>query len=344
MARPRQKPEPPAVVSTQLKDAIATLDRSGAAQWFFFIRRRKGNQPLWACWKRKLPVDEVDDVADFCYKQGGPNYEYRIEVVDGDARRASVNGTEIAPRVIPALQEDEIDDSGSSLPASVKQDPLLSEKRRQLDLERARLDLERQEALLDREKKRIDKLRDGEEDEEEEDDGRYYRYSYPPHYGYGQPSLSQPYGYQQPWWMQQQQQQQQPQKSGGDLLALVQIVMSGLEKISSQFQSKSSPLDDIVKLKTILGGNEIGPKEYLSMFSPIMTEMGKVSVDANRVIMENLADSDRAFRERVLDLVMASGAGDDDIERWKKILGLVTDAAAQGIKMVLGRNTITKGE
>lgn len=319
--------------AAQLEHTLKSLARSGASKFFYQIRRRIPGKFQFPFWKRNVPVEEVDDIREYCYGEGGDQYEYKIEVRDGNGLPVNgPDGEQLSDSMIPAAKEPE----KTQLPAP---DPILEGRRKELEARRQEVELTRQEAELERQKKRVDAIRRGEDPDDEDDDSSYNPYDprffnpYMMSSGMGYPGMG---GYVPPWM---QNQQQGSKREDTLLLALIEAI-----KDKKPEAPKESFFELLMKAKASgLLGEQMNFKDMAQMFSPFMMEMGKISSEGNKLLMQNLAESDRAFRERVLDLVMASGADDDDVEKWKKILGLVTDTAQQGIKLVLGRSSIVKG-
>jgi hypothetical protein len=114
-----------------------------------------------------------------------------------------------------------------------------------------------------------------------------------------------------------------------------------LGKIMGPRQEQRSNLDDLLKLLPLLK-SDFSPKEMASMFSPFVLEMAKASSDTNKMMMQGQAEMDRSIRERMLDIVMADPSkGDDDIERWRKILGLGGEAVSKVV--TIARSALSKG-
>lgn len=333
--RPGRKPILDPHSAQQLEHTLKSLARSGASKFFYHLRRRLPGKFQFPFWKRNIPVEEVDDLREYCYGEGGDQYEYKVEIRDGNGVSVvGPDGQEIPDCLIPAGREQE----KTTIPSP---DPFLENRRRELESMKQEVELERQRVELERQRKRVEALKRGEDPDEADDDDngfnpydpRFFNpYMMPP--GMGYPGMGG--GYVPPWM------QNQNQGSRREDTLLVALIEAIKEKKSEA--PRENIFDVLVKAKAAgMLGEQMNFKDMAGMVSPFMLEMGKISAEGNKLLMQNLAESDRAFRERVLDLVMASGADDDDVEKWKKILGLVTDTAQQGIKLVLGRNSIVKG-
>jgi hypothetical protein len=317
----------PAQNDHKLQEALKSLDRSGAVRYIFNIRRRAPGQHTFPFWRRNIPVDEVPDIAELCYGDGGGEYEYRIEVRGGDGKPVGIEDAILPPISQPAP------------PVPVAADPMsemLVHRQRELAMQRQELIMQQQEASLAKERKRLEKLRDGGGEEEEEEEAPFNPYANP--YGMSPYGMS-PYGMPQPgmpWWMQQQGQQQQNKQS--DMVELAKAFAS-----MGQPKQQDSSLELLkVLLPLLAGGNKgMDPKDMLSMFSPFVLEMSKASSEANKIVMNSLAESDSAFREKMLDMIMADPSRTpDEIEKWKGWMRLGTEAIKETVRVVVGRDTI----
>jgi hypothetical protein len=331
----------------QLDNALKTLGRSGAAKYFYHLRKRPPGQAVWPYWKRNIPTDEVDDIRDFCYSEGGDDNEYKVEVRDGNGSTVrGPNGEEIIDSVIPAMRVTiQPPKVAAAAAAAAAADPILESRRKELEGRRLEFELERQETELDRQRKRLEKIRRGQDPDEDEDDGnfQYYQPRYPGMPGmppYGMPPGQfgyQPNPYQQPWMNQ----QRPPQQN--DMVAFAEA----LGKIMGPRQEQKSSLDELMKILPLLK-SDFSPKEMAGMFSPFVLEMAKASSDTNKMMMQGQAEMDRSIRERMLDLVLADPSkGDDDIERWRKMLGLGSEAVGKVMtiaKAALGRGRAASGD
>ena len=340
MGRPRknfEKITSPGAVQ-QLKDAISVLDRSNATEFFFTIRRRHPNQSLWAYWKRNLPVDAVDDIREFCYKEGGQQNEYRIRVHDLNNNKAKLpDGAELEDRVIPALVSSAPEAEGAE---EVPKDPILADRYHDLKSRRAQLQLDRQEAQLAKEQIRLQKMIDG-EDEDDDDDGVPVGPQYPfhpVHNPYGNPygGMGGRFGHGLPPWM-------QPQQRDGtkEMMGMAVAMAQAMRPVEKSFDAVQM-ISAVAPIIMPLLGKGLEPKDMLNFMGPMVSEMTKMSGDANKLFMEKWADSDLMMREKMLDIMTLGGADEDSIDKWKKALGLATDTIGNVVKTVFGRPTVLK--
>lgn len=314
----------------KLQEAIRALDRSGAVKYLFNIRRRAPGQHTFPFWRRNIPVDDVPDIGELCYAEGGGEYEYRIEVRDSNGKPCGIPDAILPPIIQPAAVP-----VGSA--PSVQLDPVteaLAQRQREITMQRQELLLAQQEANLARERRRLEKMRDGREDEEDEEDAPRYPYNpymMPP---YGAPGMMNPY--MTPWW--QQQQQQKPQQS--DMAAFAQALATVM---GPRREEKDSSIELLKLMIPLLAasGKGLEPKDMIGMFSPMVVEMSKASGEASRMVMQTLAESDATFREKMLDIIMSDPNREpDEIERMKRWLGFGTEAIREVTKTVIGRDTI----
>jgi hypothetical protein len=83
---------------------------------------------------------------------------------------------------------------------------------------------------------------------------------------------------------------------------------------------------DLVRLLLERGkDNGWSPKDMVSFIAPLMAEVTKITGDVNKIAMERMADSDAFWKEKLIEAAKLGGANEDEVERWKKILGLATE-------------------
>jgi len=310
-----------------LKRLLDTLQRSEIGEIFTTIRRRlpRPGEP-WSWWKRKIPLDSVDDLSEFCYGAGGEQFEYRLEFHDLNGKPVKgPDGKFISHRIVPALDYSAASPDAPRPPAAGAAvaphgDPTIAARRRELQLRKEEMELERQEADLERQRKRINRMRDG-DFEDEDDDGIGY---YPPH----------PYSpyYPSPF--------MQPRQEGSAELikALVPVLVAFIQK-----PHEKSGLGDATLIKLLLDREQKGlePKDILGMMSPLITQMGQLSAEQNRAAMTAMHEVDASIRERLLDAIMSDpNKSEDEIEKWKRYLGFGTEALQKLAHVALGRPTL----
>jgi hypothetical protein len=329
----------------QLLDLMSSLSKSGASQYFLEIRRRapgvKDHDKLWERWKFNLPADDVEDIRDFCYSAGGDYWEYKVWVKDGSGN--PVKGPDqkpMGPYIIPAAAAPPIIDA---VAGKVPMDPDLAERAAQLKRQRAEMDLQRQEAQLERDRRRYEKMVNGEDDTDKDDDDRDDWVQHPVTGGWypkGSPYLMMGMnGGMNPFMLQ----QQKPSETVELAKAFAPVIAAMIAN-----RPKTEPLSivDVLKLVTPMldKGKDSGwsPKDMVSFIGPLMAEVTKSTGDVNKLAMERMADSDKFWKQKLLEAMKLSGAEDDDIDRWRKIFELGTETLKEGTKLIFGRPTILK--
>lgn len=325
----------------QLRTMVASLVAGGASQWVVAIKRRQPNiQRLWSWWKHKVNLELVDDIAEYCYGEGGKEYEYRISIKNLEGDPPKVDGKPLTDFVIPALQT-----APDKSTDDVTTDPLLNERKQRLADQRMQMEIERQEVEIAKQQRRLDKLRSGKDDDDDDDEeGEYNPWAMmgmgmdprmAARMGMGGMGMMNPMmnpnhpmsPYYRP-----------PENRNSDLVTLLPIVMKGLESIADKLGGNSNGsgvFEQLVMLKKSgLMPDNLSPKDMMGMFSPFVTEMGRMSADANKTLMENLAAGDIAFKTKVLDLMAATGAEPDEIDKWQKILGVATTTIGNGVRAI----------
>lgn len=322
----------------QLRDAIANLVKSDTAKWFFTIRRRKGNDYRWSYWRRNIPVDELDDIRDFCHKspEGGDEWNYKIQVHDGKGNKAQLpTGEVIEDSLIPAMRE-------PTPEASSTDDPIMKTRLDALQQKEKEMMLRRQEYAIRKQEESLVKMETGGEDDDDDDDSGGYSPFSGPQYPY-HPQLNpygNPYGMQGTTpWGQQQQQQEKGMSDREFFVALAQAMRP----------SEQKPMDmEFLKiLLPIMMANKGGgfdPKDMLGFVSPMMQEMSSTYGDVTKLAMEKASDSDTLWKKKMLELIDFSGKDDDQIAHYKKIVDLVTGGIAGATKAIFGRPSIVPGK
>jgi hypothetical protein len=316
MARSKSKESPVTAPQQQLQEVIASLARSGASQYFLEIRRRApgvpGQDKLWQRWKVGLPAEDVEDIRDYCHSVGGDSYEYKVWVKDGSGNPVKgPDGQVLGPYIIPAVSAPPPAIAGTP---NVPEDPDLAERAKELKRKRAELELQRAEAQLERERKRYEKMLAGEEDEDEKEKdelvfnpvlGGYFPKNSPMAYG-GMPfSLS------------------------ARTDAFVEITKALAPVVTAILTTKKEDkltTADLVKLLLERGkDNGWSPKDMVGFIAPLMAEVTKITGDVNKIAMERMADSDAFWKEKLIEAAKLGGASEDEIDRWRKIMGLATE-------------------
>lgn len=339
MARSKAEPQVPTPGSDQLREILANLARGGTSKYFIEIRRRckPATGGLWQRWKYNIPADEIDDVQQYCYEEGGDFYEYKIWVRDSDGQPArGPDGHTVGPFYLPSLvgpdeakkkylqqrQSTQDDDVVSS-------DPDLAERIKELRRKKQEMEIERQEAALERERVRLEKMKSkilsGEEEDEDEED---------PSYRYGSPYYRNPWGGTNgPW------QQMPPYGRSSDAVELAKAFAPVLTALLQKNDGISTK--DIIALFLGEGRSKgFDPKDLVGFISPLLNEMSRTMGEVNKVAMERMADSDQFWKEKLLEAARLGGAGDDEIDKWRKVLGLATDTVREGAKILFGRPSI----
>ena len=337
MGRPRKNAAPDPVAEGQLRSVLSTLARSGAAQWFVSIRRRRpGMDSLWQYWKRNVLIDQVDDLSEYCYKEGGEEWEYRIKIHDSTGNPPTIDGKESTEYTLPSLKN-AAPASMPSVPANL--DPMMLERKKRLDERKFELEIEREEAELERKRRHLEKIKSG-EDEDDDD----YEYPYPPPPGY--PGYHPMYPGFNPMYPGMGMDPRMMMNRPPQVDPNVAIMAEAFKALAPQ-RNQDSSIELLKVLVPLMGskGKELDPKDWMTMMTPMITEMGRASAEANKIVMSSLADMDGSFRERLLDLIMADPSkSEDEIAKWKGYLGMGMDVLKEGTRLILGRNTISRGD
>jgi hypothetical protein len=344
----------PENVDQQLRTAIATLDRSGDMKYFFDIKRRRPNTSgLWSFWKRSVSVEDIDDISEYCYKEGGDDWEYRVQVVDSDRKiPLGADNTPVKWRTLSALslpknQEDKEKDNSD--------DAEITERRKELRRKAADLELKRDEARLVREEMRLQKSMSG-EDEEEEEEASPEIVRYDPVLDPNSPMfnfwIAKQHNF--PFGMPNGQLQMRPQEQKSDMAVLAQAMITSSQEHSKSMTTiltallakgndhKESSVEQMLKMKSLFPSME--PKDILGMISPMMGEMHKLQAESSKITMQAMADNQRMMNEKMLEMMATNpDADENDIERVGKLMGVGGEVVARVINAFKGTG-VKKGD
>jgi hypothetical protein len=327
--------------AAQLEELIGNLAKSGAVQYFLEIRRRapgvKDHDKLWERWKSNLPAEDVEDIRDYCYSVGGDYWEYKVWVKDSNGNPVKgPNGQKLGPYLIPANSPPPPElVMGNKVP----EDPDIAERQRELRRKRAEMELARAEAQLERDRRRLEKIMMSEDEDDDGDGNLVYNPALGGYFPQGSPMAYGAPPWMQPPWVQQWQMNQR----SSDAVELAKAFAPVLTAVLSQKSGDKLSQADIIKLMLDRGKDSgLALKDMIGFIGPLMAEVTKATGDVNRVAMERMADSDRFWKEKLIEAAKLGGADDDEIDKWRKILGMATDTIREGAKLVFGRPTFLK--
>lgn len=323
--------------SEALAELLGNLAKAGASQYFFEIRRRcpgvMNHDKLWERWKYNLPAEDIDDIRDFCYSTGGNEWEYKLWLRDGSGEPVKQGSKKVGPFFLPQMSAP----SASLLGGNVE-DAGLQERQKELKRRKVEMDLQRAEVHLERERRRLDKIMN-DEDDDDDDDGQANQWGMPPW------MMQQ---YMMPPWMNPMMQGygQQGQGQGqNQTVELAKAFAPVLTAVLTKGKEGNRDLDVFkVIVPLIADGRNKGfePKDMLGIVGPLMSEMAKSSNEASKFLMEKMVDSDQFWKEKLIEAAKLGGADDDEVKKWKSILGLATEAVQNATKVVFGRPSIIK--
>lgn len=327
------------MVNESLREALKTLDRSGANQYYFSIRRRVPESPLWSWWKKRVGVDEVDDIAAYCYQEGGEECEYKINIVSEDNKPViGLDGKPMPERRINAIKDPPVKPAKSD---PDDEDPDILERRKALRREAKLLEISEQERLLEERKKRL--LQSEEVVEEEPEEEAEAQISYDPRldpnsphfqfqaaqrigFPFGMPGAPPANPYYQP--------PRQQEKS--DIATLAAAMMTSSENMmkailaSQNSGKKESSIDEMIRMKTLFP--TLSPKDMMEMMGGVMQSASEMQSKGSQILMQNLADQQKMLNEKTLELLAAApGTEQDDLERIGKMLNVGGDVLSKVI-------------
>lgn len=341
--------EPKVLVSegtTQaLRAAIETLDRAGVVQHFFSIRRCRPGEPSTVFWKRKVPTADIEDLEGFCFNSpdGSPEFDYKVSLVDDKMRALkSPDGKEIPEYWIRAIEASSVTPKPWAFPGSAPaSDPMIQEKKQMLQRKKEELALKREAAALAREERRLQKKLEEDPDDENGDDDYYAGNHRNNRYHFGRPGENQ-YGYDSrgqlpmqpvgmgmtPW------SGQRPGQPDPTMLILLEMIKSQGARSVDPTQQMMAMMQMLMPL--IVGG-KFDPADAFKMMGPMMASMATVSAEGQKLAMQGRAETDKMFMKKMLDMMEFGGADHDDLDRYRKIMGMVTDGIGSVAKVVMNR-------
>jgi hypothetical protein len=320
-----------------LREALNTLDRSGAVQYFFSIRRHQPNSPLWSWWRKRIGVDEVDDVAQYCYNEGGEDCDYKIQIISEDGKAVcGPDGKPIPVRTIPAIKEAVVKPKDDA-----EEDPEIIERKKALRREAKMLEIQEQERHLEERKKRLLQIGDDKEEEVEEEEETQISYDprldpNSPHFQFqaaqrigfpfGMPGAPPANPYYQP--------PRQQEKS--DIATLCAAMLASSDNMMKAILAaqgngkKESSIDEMLKMKTLFPS--LSPKDIMEMMGGVMASASEMQSKGSQILMQNLADQQKMLNEKTLELLAAApGTEQDDLERIGKMLNVGGDVLSKVI-------------
>jgi hypothetical protein len=295
MAKPKKSDPNAAIVQT----IRASMKSAGVSDVFYSIRRRVPPAKLWSWWKRNLAFDTVEDITEFCYSDGGKTYEYRVDVHDVSGEPILNDEKPIGPYILPSLEEDATAAVGEDLKGKQAE---IARKTTELSLRRRKFELDREEAKL------AELMGEGDEVTVDEVDPMPFWDK-----AWGPP----------PWIMNAWAPKAQAAVPIEKTIAAIGAVLAPLFEA---MRPKESALDTLVKLMPLMKGDSFAPKDMLGLFGPIVQQMGSMSAESSKLLITSMAEMDQSFRERTLDLVMAAGRPESEIQKWREVFGLAKDA------------------
>jgi hypothetical protein len=251
----------------------------------------------------------VEDIAEFCYEEGGKSYEYRIRIHDssGNLITDPATGKTITDYELPCLEE-------PSAFAGIGAEEV---KARQAEMARRRqlLEIRRQQLELESEERRLDAAAEPEDDPPpllDEPDP----YSWNPRWG-PHPALMRMYG--------------GKETTMKDMAAMMSVMMQPLTAALTAVvaRKENSESDTLLKILPHIKTEQMGPKQMVDLFAPFVQQMGTMQSEATKAALGMFADMDSSFRERIMDFLMATDKPQDEIDKWRRALGLVKDGISE---------------
>jgi hypothetical protein len=350
MSRKRKEGEPEKLVNQfaegQLRDALSALKQSGAeGQFNYKVARRRPGESLWKFFMAQVPTESIDDLREFCHREGGDDFEYRVTLFDAHNRRAMVSGEPVPHVKIEAKRLP----TDSVVPgARTNDDELIRSKEQELSrrakaaaLKAREIELKAEERRLEREEKMAGRPRRFREDVEEEDqlfdedgneviDQRRGPRRMSPRFFQQQPPYPPP-------WERGDRDRGRDDRSHEMMMAMMQ---NQTQVMIAAMNRPVEKQDDgvLVKLLPLIMGNQLKPQDMMLM----MSETNKLQGEGMRTVMESASEMQKSVITQIVKMMVSEGRPDDEIDKVKRIASLVTDGLQDLTKTVLGRESILK--
>jgi len=313
MARPRKVlVDDEKSAKAAAKQAQEKAVESGAEVAFYNIERRIPGSEIWEDFEMGIPVGKVDNITAFCRKKGGTQYEYKLSYHDADNK--PIRGT--SPTIIRATSftPPAEEDGAGDFVKSAEQD--LRDRERELKLRSRAARIAREEQRIARLEQESASLGDA--------DPRYLWMDYDT--GYANQRVP-------PWMLQRQQ---------GNNEALAAALNTLGTVVAAALQPRDNGNDLLKVLLPVMMAQGMKPGDMLGLIGPVIETLGKTQASAASMVLENAQETNRMALEKVLD--MMGPQEKDEIDKWRKIIGLGTDALGGVAKAVFNRNSIMPGQ
>jgi hypothetical protein len=334
----------------EVQEAIEQLQSVGAGPKVRFkIYRRPAGSRTWGLW-RVVDRDSVDSIEEYCRGEGGRSWDYRYVYVGEDNRRVKDTKGKFLPH--GNVWAEETAHADTSAATAAPEDEIFKQKEKELidiarrNAQRSReIELKRETAEIERKAEmakrggrteRVESM----DDRLDDDDGMLHGSEddlppFPIRMPMG-PRMRRPFHY--PYY----QHQPEPRENNSNevMLAMMnqntQIIIAALSH-----QNKSSD-DGILKILPLIMAGQMKPQDYIGTIMPMMGEAMKLQGEGARHAMESMGEMQKSMFNQIVKAMLAEGRPDDEIDKVKRIAGMVTEGVQDLVKIGLGRDSILK--
>jgi hypothetical protein len=328
----------------EVEEALEQLQAAGQGPKIRFkIYRRPSGSRTWSLW-RVVDRDAVDSIEEYCRGEGGRHYDYRYVYIGEDSRRAKDSKGKFIPHGNVWSEEGGDPDAKTT---TAPEDDIFKQKEKEL-LDIARRNAQRsREIELKREAEEIERKAnsmkrnsrmESMDDRMEDDDGMLHGPDedlppFPIRMPVG-PRMRRPY--QPPYYP------YPPENNSNEMM--LAMMNQNTQIIIAALSHQTKPQDDstILKLLPLIMSGQMKPQDYIGTIMPMMGEAMKLQGEGARHAMESMGEMQKSMFNQIVKAMLAEGRPDDEIDKVKRIAGMVTEGVQDLVKIGLGRDSILR--
>jgi hypothetical protein len=331
----------------EVEEAIEQLQASGQGPKIRFkIYRRPAGSRTWSLW-RVVDRDAVDSIEEYCRGEGGRHYDYRYVYIGEDSRRAKDSKGKFIPHGNVWAEETGDPDVKTT---TAPEDDIFKQKEKELldiarrNAQRSReIELKREAAEIERKAnsmKRNSRQESMDDRLDEDDDGMMHGHEedlppFPIRMPMG-PRMRRPY--QPPYYPY----QPEPRESNSNEVMLAMMNQNTQIIIAALGHQNQKQDDSLIKILPLIMAGQMKPQDYMATMMPMMGEAMKLQGEGARHAMESMGEMQKSMFNQIVKAMLADGRPDDEIDKVKRIAGMVTEGVQDLVKIGLGRDSILR--
>lgn len=327
----------------EIEEAIEQLQASGQGPKIRFkIFRRPGGTRSWSLW-RVVDRDAVDSIEEYCRGEGGRTYDYRYVYIGEDSRRAKDSKGKFIPHGNVWAEENPAPEAKE---ASAPEDDIFKQKERELldiarrNAQRSReIELKREAAEIERKATQVKRhIQDDRIDDDDEtlhgrdEDLPPFPIRVPIGHRMRRPYATPPFYPYPP----------EPRENNTNEIIL-QMMNQNTQILIAALGNQNKPHDDgLLKILPLIMANNMKPQDMMGLVMPMMGEAMKLQGEGARHAMESMGEMQKSMFNQIVKAMLADGRPDDEIDKVRRIAGMVTEGVQDLVKIGLGRESILK--